>query len=138
MTIANLRKYGDVRFRDGKAALGYNNCTMLPGGARPYYADFITEEPANSPATEDALVLVECGGDTTQQILLMIQLGNDQKTRSEHSSIQADIPPDFDRRMTFLSYSVDRGIVRTTVRTANGSTEQRRYRYDGGTRWVRM
>ena len=42
-----------MRFRNGKASSGAVNCTMLPGGARPAYAEFLTEEPANSPVTED-------------------------------------------------------------------------------------
>ncbi|MFI6265380.1 hypothetical protein [Micromonospora sp. NPDC051006] len=134
----NFLDLGDAEFHNGEASFGYNSCTMLPGGARPFYADFIAEEPANSLATEDALVLVECGGDGMHQALLVVQLEYDRKTRYEHSFIEADIPPGPGRRMTFTSYSVERGVIVTTVKKADGGTEKRRYRYDGGSRWVRM
>ncbi|MEU5787608.1 hypothetical protein ABZ754_07745 [Micromonospora purpureochromogenes] len=140
VTLANLAfmDIGEVRFRNGKASSGANNCTMLPGGARPAYAEFLTEEPANSPVTEDALILIECGSDGMDQALIPVQLGFDQKTRETIGFIQADPSTGPDRRMTFTSYTIARGVIVTTVRKADGSQETRRYRFGGGTTWERF
>jgi hypothetical protein len=120
---------GDLRFRDGTA----KNCSMLPGGAEPAYGEYLTEEPADSPVTEDALVLVECGaGDDRVQALVMVQIGYDRKTRNAGSFIQAD------DAMTFLSYRIDGNDIITTLRKADGGTESRRYRFAGGTTWERV
>jgi len=132
----DLMDLGDTRFRDGTASSGANHCTMLPGGARPAYAQFLTEEPANSPATEDALILIECGSDGMQQALVPVQLGHDQ-ARNALGTIEADTPTGPDTRMTFISYTIEQGTIVTTVRKPDGTKETRRYRFDGGTRWVR-
>jgi hypothetical protein len=140
VTLADLgfMELGDLEFRNGKASSGPNNCTMLPGGARPVYAEFLTEEPANSPVTEDALVLIECGSDGLDQALVPVQLGYDQKTRQASGFIKADIPSGPDRRMTFTSYRVEGRLIVTTVRKADGSRETRRYRSGGGGTWERV
>ena len=49
-----------MTFRNGSNGFDIP-CTILPGGAQPVYAEFVVEEPANEPSTEDALVLVELG-----------------------------------------------------------------------------
>lgn len=137
VTIANLWQYGKVTFKNGKAASGADNCTMLPGGAHPYYAEFLTEEPANSPVTEDALILVECGSDMRQQALIPVKVGYNQKTREAIGYIEADAPTAPDKRMTFISFSVQNEIIVTDVRKTDGSRETRRYRFAGGARWER-
>ncbi|MBQ0896102.1 hypothetical protein KBX37_23905 [Micromonospora sp. U56] len=139
VTLANLDYLGlgDVRFRNGRGSSGANNCTMLPGGARPAYAEFLTEEPANSPVTEDALILIECGSDGMDQALIPVKLGFDQKTRETIGFIQADPSSGPDSRMTFTSYTIARGVIVTTVRKADGAQETRRYRFAGGTSWER-
>ena len=83
---------GDLRFRDGKASAEANNCTMLPGGARPAYAEFLTEEPAGNPVTEDALVLVECGSDGMDQALVPVKLGAEAR-RARPSASSGPIRP---------------------------------------------
>lgn len=140
VTLAGLNYLGfeDARFRNGKATSGANTCTMLPGGARPAYAEYIAEEPANSPITEDALVLIECGSDGLDQVLVPVKLGFDQKTRIAMGLIRADIPTGPGKRMTFTSYRVQRGVILTTVRKADGSSEARRYRFNGGENWERF
>ncbi|MBQ1051881.1 hypothetical protein KBX50_25895 [Micromonospora sp. C51] len=126
---------GDITFRNGRASSGANNCVMLPGGARPVYAEYLTEEPANSPITEDALILIECGSDAMDQALIMVQLGYDQKERRAVGVIEADPPSRPGERMTFLSYAVEQQVIVTTVRRADGTQETRRYRFNGGNNW---
>jgi hypothetical protein len=121
---------GDLRFRDGEATTETNHCTLLPGGARPAYGEYLAEEPADSPVTEDALVLIECGLDDRLQALLPVKLGFDQKTRYAAGFIQGD-------RIRFLSYRLDGESIVTTVRTTAGNTETRRYQFAGGTTWER-
>lgn len=128
---------GDVTFRGGKATAEHISCTMLPGGAKPAYAEFIAEEPANAPSTEDAVVLIECGSDAMQQALVLVQLASDQRTRQRAGLIEAEIPPTATGRMTFVSYSVDKGTVATTIRRPDGGTEARRYQHNGGSNWGR-
>jgi hypothetical protein len=132
---------GDLRFRGGEVTAGTSRCVMLPGGARPAYGEYLTEEPADSPVTEDALVLVECGqeenangagGNERVQALVLVQLGHDQKTRNARGHIRAD------DAMTFLSYRIDGEDIVTGVRTAGGRTENRRYRFAGGSTWERV
>ena len=136
--LADLPQYGDLAFSGGKASKGANNCHMLPGGARPYYAEYLAEEPANSPVTEDALILIDCGSDMQQQMLVPVQLGYDRKTRQAVGFIKADPPPAADKSMTFTSYRVEKGVIVTEVRKADGSTETRRYRFGGGNSWDRI
>ncbi|MET0426616.1 MAG: hypothetical protein ABW046_22305 [Actinoplanes sp.] len=137
VTLAGLWQYGKVTFKDGKAASGPDNCTMLPSGARPAYAEFLTEEPADSPVTEDALILIECGSDMQQQLLVPVKVGFNQKTREAIGFIRADAPKGPDNRMTFTSYTVQGETIVTTVRKTDGSKETRRYRFAGGTAWER-
>jgi hypothetical protein len=111
---------------------------MLPGGARPAYAEYLAEEPAESPITEDALVLIECGSDGLDQVLVPVQLGFDQTTRQARGLVRADRPAGPDKRMTFLSYSVRDSVIVTTVRKTDGSRETRRYRFGGGQSWDRV
>lgn len=131
---------GTVRFRDGSNGLDIP-CLMLPHGARPVYADFLTEEPANAPATEDALVLVELGNPDAarRQALVPIQIDTDGRTRNAGLAILGDQPSAAgDRVMTFTAYRVDTSDrVIATVRTLDGRTETRRYRQDSGG-WVRF
>ncbi|MET0493287.1 MAG: hypothetical protein ABW000_09185 [Actinoplanes sp.] len=140
VTLANLgfMGLGDTTFRNGKASSGANNCTMLPGGARPAYAEYLTEEPANSPVSEDALILIECGSDGMDQALVPVQLGFDGKTREAIGFIRADQPTGPDNRMTFTSYAVEGRVIVTTVKKTDGSTETRRYRSGGGNTWERI
>lgn len=138
VTLSNLWRYGRVTFKNGKAAPGPDNCTMLPGGARPAYAEFLTEEPADSPATEDALILVECGSDMQQQLLVPVQVGHNQKTREAIGYIRADAPTGPDKRMTFTSYRIQGETIVTTVRKTDGSRETRRFRFAGGINWERV
>ena len=140
VTLNNLGflSLGDTEFRDGRASSGANTCTMLPGGARPAYAEYLTEEPASAPVTEDALILVECGSDGMDQALVPVQLGFDQRARNAVGFIKADRPTGPGQRMTFLSYGVDRGQIVTTVRKTDGTQETRRYRFAGGTTWERV
>jgi len=124
----------EVRFRDGSNGLDVP-CLMLPRGAKPVYAEFLTEEPANAPATEDALVLVELGnpGAARQQALAPIQIGADGRTRHARAVIKGDRPSAAgDKAMTFTSYRIDAGdVITATVRTLDGRTETRRYRQNG-------
>lgn len=129
--------FGDADFSGGKASSGANNCTMLPNGVRPSYGEYIAEEPASSPVTEDALVLVDCGSDGRQQALVPVKLGFDGKTREAIGFIPADRPTGPGQRMVFLTYAVRDGGIVTTVRKADGTRETRRYRSGGGTRWER-
>ncbi|MFF5075577.1 hypothetical protein ACFY36_00885 [Actinoplanes sp. NPDC000266] len=138
VTLADLSRYGDVTFKNGKGATGgADNCTMLPGGARPFYAEYLAEEPADSPVTEDALILVGCGSDMQQQALVPVKLGYDQKTRQTMGFIKADPPAGPDKPMTFTSYRVEGETIVTTVKKTDGGTETRRYRYNGGINWER-
>ncbi|MFR9775320.1 hypothetical protein ACL02O_04580 [Micromonospora sp. MS34] len=139
MTLKGLTflDFGDATFRNGKASSGANTCTMLPGGARPAYAEYIAEEPANSPVTEDALILIECGSDGMDQALVPVQLAFDQRTRYARGVIPADPANGSGGRMTFTSYTIQSGTIVCTVRKADGSKETRRYRYDGGDNWGR-
>jgi hypothetical protein len=130
--------FGDARFRDGEASSGANNCTMLPGGARPAYAEYLTEEPANSPVTEDALILIECGSDGLDQALVPVKLVAGGTDRFAVGFIRADRATGPGKRMTFTSYRVRDGEIVTTVRKADGKEETRRYRFGGGTRWDRV
>lgn len=133
----NWMALGDLRFRDGAASSDANNCTMLPGNGSPAYGEFLTEEPAGRPPTEDALILIDCGSDNRDQALVMVQLGADGRARNAAGFIEADTPAGPDRRMTFLTYRIDKGLIVTTVRTTDGGDETRRYRFAGGGRWVR-
>jgi hypothetical protein len=140
VTLAGLDHMGfaDARFRNGTATSGANSCTMLPGNARPAYAEYLTEEPADSPVTEDALILIECGSDGKDQVLVPVKLAFDQKTRVAMGLIRADLPTGPDNRMTFTSYSVQRSVIVAGVRRTDGSRETRRYRFDGGRNWERI
>jgi hypothetical protein len=140
VTLVGLGHLGfdDARFRNGTATSGANRCTMLPGGARPTYAEYLTEEPADSPITEDALILIECGSDGMDQLLVPVKLAYDQKTRVAMGVIRADVPSGPGKRMTFTSYRVRDGVIVAGVRKADGSTETRRYRSDGGRTWDRF
>lgn len=124
---------GVISFRNGSN--GYDiPCRMLPGGARPVYGEFLVEEPANAPAREDALVLVELGnpGAARQQALVPIQIGYDGKTREAWPVIRGDAPSAAgDKVMTFTSYRIEGATVVTTVRRLDGKTETRRYRQAG-------
>lgn len=132
----------DVKFRDGTDGNDIP-CVILPGGARPAYADFLTEEPADAPRTEDALVLVELGtqGAARRQALVPVQLGTGGRTLNARPAIEGDEPsPAGDKVMTFTAYRVeDDRTVTATVRTLAGRTETRRYRQaDGTPTWERI
>jgi hypothetical protein len=122
-----------VTFRNGSN--GYDiPCLMLPGGARPVYAEFLVEEPANRPATEDALVLVELGNRDAarQQALVPIAVGDDGRTRLAWPVIKGDeSSPSGDKVMTFTAYRIERGTVVATVKRLDGKSETRRYRQAG-------
>ncbi|MGW5559609.1 hypothetical protein ACWER9_20610 [Micromonospora sp. NPDC003944] len=119
-----------VTFRSGSNGLDVP-CRILPGDARPVYAEFLVEEPANAPSTEDALVLVELGnpGAARQQALVPVQLAYNGRDRQARPIIEGDEPsPSGDRVMTFVSYRVVGQNVQATVRTLDGGTETRRWR----------
>jgi hypothetical protein len=122
-----------VEFRDGSNGNDIP-CAILPGGARPVYAEFLVEEPADRPATEDALVLVELGnqGAARQQALVPVAMGADGRTLIAWPVIEGDQPsPMGDKVMTFTAYHIDRGIVVATVKRLDGTVETRRYRQGG-------
>ncbi|GAB3931987.1 hypothetical protein [Micromonospora vulcania] len=132
---------GSVTFRNGSNGFDVP-CRILPGGARPVYAEFLVEEPANAPSTEDALVLVELGNTDAarQQALVPVQLADDGRTRSAWPVIKGDpSSASGDRAMTFLSYRVLSGHVEAIVRRLDGRTETRRWRQvDYGGNWERF
>ncbi|MET8265882.1 hypothetical protein ABZU92_18035 [Micromonospora arida] len=119
-----------VKFRNGSNGLDVP-CRILPDGARPVYADFVTEEPANAPSTEDALVLVELGNPDAarRQALVPVQLSYNGRERYARPIILGDdSSPSGDRVMTFISYRVVGQNVQATVRKLDGGTETRRWR----------
>ena len=119
-----------VVFRNGSNGFDIP-CRILPNGARPVYADFLTEEPANAPSTEDALVLVELGNRDAarRQALVPVQLSYDGRERYARPIILGDnSSPSGDRVMTFVSYRVVGQDVQATVRKLDGGTETRRWR----------
>ncbi|MBQ1035192.1 hypothetical protein [Micromonospora sp. C81] len=142
--IRNLRFCGEsddsVSFRNGSNGLDVP-CRILPGGARPVYAEFIVEEPANAPSTEDALVLVELGNPdaSRRQALVPVQLADNGRNRYAWPVILGDdSSPTGDRVMTFVSYRVVGQNVEATVRKLDGNTETRRWRKaDGSGNWER-
>jgi hypothetical protein len=143
--IRNLRFCGEsddsVSFRNGSNGLDVP-CRILPGGARPVYAEFIVEEPANAPSTEDALVLVELGNPdaSRRQALVPVQLADNGRNRYAWPVILGDdSSPTGDRVMTFVSYRVVGQNVEATVRKLDGNTETRRWRKaDGSGNWERF
>ena len=122
-----------VEFRNGSNGLDIP-CKILPGGASPVYAEFLVEEPANRPATEDALVLVELGNPDAarRQALVPVALGADGRTLIAWPAIEGDqSSPMGDQVMTFTSYHVEQEVVVATVKTLDGTPETRRYRQAG-------
>ncbi|WP_433534146.1 hypothetical protein ACQPZK_18325 [Micromonospora sp. CA-249363] len=144
-TITNLRFCGQsddtVRFRDGSNGFDVP-CTILPGGARPVYAEFVVEEPANAPSTEDALVLVELGnpGAARRQALVPVQLSDNGRGLYAWPVIAGDAPAAGGAQvMTFTSYRVVGQTVEATVRRTDGGSETRRWRKaDGAGNWERF
>ncbi|MEU4531394.1 hypothetical protein AB0F49_24525 [Micromonospora ureilytica] len=142
--IRNLKFCGEsdnsVSFRNGSNGFDVP-CKILPGGARPVYAEFIVEEPANAPSTEDALVLVELGNPDAarRQALVPVQLADNGRNRNAWPVILGDQSSSAgDRVMTFVSYRVVGENVEATVRKLDGGTETRRWRKaDGGGNWER-
>ncbi|MFG1867095.1 hypothetical protein [Micromonospora arborensis] len=129
-----------VTFRDGSNGFDVP-CRILPEGAQPVYAEFIVEEPANAPSTEDALVLVELGNPNAarRQALVPVQLSDDGTSRYAWPVILGDdSSASGDQAMTFISYQVVGEHVEATVRNLDGSTENRRWRkYNGSGNWER-
>ncbi|MEU8327490.1 hypothetical protein [Micromonospora sp. NPDC048839] len=129
-----------VAFRDGSNGLDVP-CRILPGGAQPVYGEFIVEEPANAPSTEDALVLVELGNANAarRQALVPVQLSDNGRGRQAWPAIRGDQPGSgVDQVMTFVSYRLVGENVEATVRTIDGGTETRRWRKaDGSGNWAR-
>ncbi|MFY1616021.1 hypothetical protein [Micromonospora sp. WMMD736] len=130
-----------VRFRNGSNGFDVP-CTMLPGGARPVYAEFVVEEPANAPSREDALVLVELGnpGAARRQALVPVQLSDDGRGLQAYPVIQGDAPSaDGQQVMRFTSYRVVGEHVEATVRRLDGGSETRRWRkVDFAGNWERF
>lgn len=141
VTIRGLKFCGgqdEVTFRKGID--DYDPaCMMLPDEAQPVYADILVEEPANRPATEDALVLVAIGG-TGWQALLPIQIDVDGKTRIAWPAIENDPSRAADYPVTFTSYRVENAdTVVATVKTVDGKSETRQYRQiDASGNWERF
>ncbi|PWR11212.1 hypothetical protein DKT68_06595 [Micromonospora acroterricola] len=144
--IRNLEFCGEsddaVRFRNGSNGFDIP-CKILPGGARPVYAEFLVEEPANAPSTEDALILVELGNPDAarQQALVPVQLGYRNDPLWARPVIKGDAPSATgDRVMTFTSYRVlSDDKVEATVRRLDGRTETRRWRMiDFAGNWERV
>ncbi|MET7668929.1 hypothetical protein [Micromonospora luteifusca] len=142
--IGNLSFCGEsddsVAFRNGSNGFDVP-CRILPDGAQPVYAEFIVEEPANAPSTEDALVLVELGNPNAarRQALVPVQLSDNGSGRYAWPVILGDeSSASGDRVMTFISYQVVGQHVEATVRKLDGSTENRRWRkYNGSGNWER-
>ncbi|GAA1612199.1 hypothetical protein [Actinoplanes couchii] len=137
VTIENVdfQDLGDLRFRNGQAKSGATTCTMLPFDTQPAYGEYLAEEPANSPATEDALIVIECGAAPATQALIPVQLSHDGKARHATGHIEADPPTSPANRMLFRSYKIVDGAIRAVVQRTDGDTETRRYLFAGGTRW---
>ncbi|MEU7611769.1 hypothetical protein [Micromonospora sp. NPDC049204] len=140
--IDNLKFCGGsddkVTFRNGSNGAAVP-CKILPGGASPVYAEFIVEEPAIAPSTEDALILVELGnpGSRRAQALVPVQLSDTGGKRSAWPYIVGDSDGP-DEIETFISYRVVGQNVQATVRKLDGSTEKREWRKaDGSGRWER-
>ncbi|MEU8082459.1 hypothetical protein AB0B57_02320 [Micromonospora sp. NPDC049101] len=143
---AVIRKLGfcesddSVVFRNGSNGFDVP-CRILPGGAQPVYGEFIVEEPANAPSTEDALVLVELGNPNAarRQALVPVQLSDNGRGRYAWPVIRGDQPGSgVDQVMTFVSYRLVGQNVEATVRTLGGGTETRRWRKaDGSGNWER-
>ncbi|MEU7750369.1 hypothetical protein [Micromonospora sp. NPDC049171] len=143
---AVIRKLGfcesddSVVFRNGSNGFDVP-CRILPGGAQPVYGEFIVEEPANAPSTEDALVLVELGNPNAarRQALVPVQLSDNGRGRYAWPVIRGDQPGSgVDQVMTFVSYRLVGQNVEATVRTLDGGTETRRWRKaDGSGNWER-
>ncbi|MGC4814975.1 hypothetical protein ACLQ29_31055 [Micromonospora sp. DT228] len=129
-----------VAFRNGSNGFDVP-CRILPGGAQPVYGEFIVEEPANAPSTEDALVLVELGNANAarRQALVPVQLSDNGRGRHAWPAIRGDQPGSgADQVMTFVSYRLVGQNVEATVRTLDGGTETRRWRKaDGSGNWAR-
>ncbi|MEH1163809.1 hypothetical protein V6V47_00315 [Micromonospora sp. CPCC 205539] len=129
-----------VTFRNGSNGADVP-CRILPGGARPVYAEFVVEEPANAPSREDALILVELGNADTnrQQALVPVQLGDRGKGLFAWPVIVGERSSSDGRGMTFISYRVlGNYMVEATVRRLDGGTETRRWnRVDGSGNWER-
>jgi hypothetical protein len=124
---------GVVEFRNGSNGADIP-CRILPGAAPPVYAEFLVEEPANRPATEDALVLVELGNQDAarQQALVPVAMGADGRALIAWPVIKGDPPsPAGDKVMTFTAYRIEREIVVATVKRLDGTVETRRYRQNG-------
>lgn len=144
VVIRNLKFCGEsddsVSFRNGSNGFDVP-CTILPGGARPVYAEFIVEEPANAPSTEDALVLVELGNPNAarRQALVPVQLADNGRNRYAWPVILGDKSSSSGNQvMTFVSYRVVGQNVEATVRKLDGGTETRRWRKaDGSGSWER-
>ncbi|RAO19541.1 hypothetical protein [Micromonospora noduli] len=141
--IQNLGFCGEsddsVKFRNGSNGLDIP-CRILPNGARPVYAEFIVEEPAIAPSTEDALVLVELGNRDAarRQALVPVQLADGGGRYAWPVILGDDSSPLGDRVMTFVSYRVVGEDVQATVRKLDGGTETRRWRRaDGSGNWER-
>ncbi|MFG2050810.1 hypothetical protein ACGFIW_25680 [Micromonospora sp. NPDC048935] len=144
---AVIRKLGfcgesddSVAFRNGSNGFDVP-CRILPGGAQPVYGEFIVEEPANAPSTEDALVLVELGNPNAarRQALVPVQLSDNGRGRYAWPVIRGDQPGSGGAQvMTFASYRLVGQNVEATVRTLDGGTETRRWRKaDGSGNWER-
>ncbi|MEU4472039.1 hypothetical protein [Micromonospora sp. NPDC023888] len=129
-----------VAFRNGSNGFDVP-CRILPGGARPVYGEFLVEEPANAPSTEDALVLVELGNPDAarRQALVPVQLSDNGRGRYAWPVIKGDESSSAgDRVMTFVSYRLVGQNVEATVRRLDGGTETRRWRQaDGSGNWER-
>ncbi len=122
-----------VQFRNGTNGNDIP-CVILPAGARPVYAEFLVEEPANRPATEDALVLVELGNQDAarRQALVPVAVAADGRALIAWPVIMGDEPsPMGDKVMTFTAYRVEQNVVVATVKRLDGTVETRRYRQGG-------
>ncbi|MFG1836875.1 hypothetical protein ACGFH8_00415 [Micromonospora sp. NPDC049175] len=134
--INNLKFCGGsatVTFRSGSNGAPVP-CRILPGGARPVYAEFLVEEPAIAPSTEDALVLVQLGdpGSRRAQALVPVQLSDTGGKRSAWRPILIGSGNHADEIETFISYRVVGEQVQATVRKLDGSTEKRQWRNADG------
>jgi hypothetical protein len=114
------------QFSNGTARWQGSTCRILPNGTQPAYGDILTYAPVVRTNDEDALVLVDCGTATAQE-LLIVSRSADSNELLVTLAVSGDPSNGPSGRTTFTAYRIDGGSIVVTVRKANGTTETRRY-----------